>query len=108
MKYFGPIAHPHLQATPAPTFDRCIWCDEEFSASDSGFAMPLITTKKGQQLAYYHRECLIRSIMGSVGHQRHQCRCYGGKTDDPEGMTPRQAARAAYVEYALSRGDAEF
>jgi hypothetical protein len=43
----------------------------------------------------YHRECLIRSIVGSVGHLLRRCPCFGGVEGDPPGMTDRQAARAA-------------
>lgn len=40
---------------------------------------------------------MIRLVVGSVGHQKHACFCYGGTGNgDPEGMTLREAARAAY------------
>lgn len=42
-----------------------------------------------------HRECLIRMLVGSVGHQLHLCSCYGGDYEDPETLTKRDAARAA-------------
>jgi hypothetical protein len=42
-----------------------------------------------------HRECLVRMVVGSVGHQLRRCSCFGGGEEDPPGMTPREAARAA-------------
>jgi hypothetical protein len=42
-----------------------------------------------------HQECFVRLTLGSVGHQQHLCRCYGGTMDDPPGMTKREAAKAA-------------
>lgn len=45
-----------------------------------------------------HRNCHMRSIIGSVGHQMRMCTCYvkqGEAIDDPPGMTKRQAADAA-------------
>lgn len=45
----------------------------------------------------FHRECLLRSVVGSVGHQMGLCSCFvmGSSVEDPEGMTKRQAAKAA-------------
>ncbi len=44
----------------------------------------------------FHRECALRMILGSVGHQRKTCCCFGGTGDgDPEGVSVRGAARAA-------------
>jgi hypothetical protein len=42
-----------------------------------------------------HHECLIRAVVGSVGHQLRRCSCYGGDEEDPPGLTKREAARLA-------------
>lgn len=47
----------------------------------------------------WHRECALRSIIGSVGHLRGTCSCNGGAEDDPPGMSRREAARAAVAEW---------
>jgi len=52
---------------------------------------------------HVHSECLMRSIIGSLGHQLGRCSCYGGTEEDPPGLTKRQAARAAW-DYFLHRG----
>lgn len=44
----------------------------------------------------FHHECITRVTLGSVGHQRQRCPCYGGCEEDPPGMTVREAARAAF------------
>ncbi len=44
----------------------------------------------------FHLECIFRAVGGSVGHISKQCSCYGGTAGDPEGMTVRQAAKAAF------------
>ena len=50
----------------------------------------------------FHSDCMIRQVVGSVGHQKHLCACYGGTgPGDPEGMSVREAARAA-AEYFRS------
>jgi hypothetical protein len=86
----------------APVGELCIGCEEPFVAGDQGVIMPLVGDD-WQDLARYHRECHIRSIMGSVGHQLRQCSCFGGTLDDPEGMTSRQAAQAAYTLFRQSQ-----
>lgn len=51
----------------------------------------------------WHQECTIRSIIGSVGHQEKRCSCFGGTEEDPEGMTKREAAKAAYDLFTQRR-----
>lgn len=46
-----------------------------------------------------HLECLCRSVMGSVGHQRGECSCTGEEDTSEEGLAHRQAARAALAYY---------
>lgn len=57
--------------------------------------------KYGTDTVAEHRECFLRGIFGSVGHQRGLCTCNGGPgtMDDPPGMTAREAARAAVKEF---------
>lgn len=71
-----------------PTSKQCIHCGE-----------PILP---GEALAPYtentaHWECGLRSVVGGVNHQKGLCTCcLGGTLDpDPEGMTRREAARAA-------------
>jgi hypothetical protein len=52
-----------------------------------------------------HRECMLRQIVGSVGHQLGTCSCHGGEGPcDPPGMTVREAARAAADLFRERRG----
>lgn len=71
---------------------NCEWCDE------------LVTEDEGANLIHsptgmkqIHAECMIRSVMGSVGHIQGRCCCFvpGSVEDDPPGMTIREAAKAA-------------
>lgn len=50
-----------------------------------------------------HYECGLRAVIGSVGHQRGRCSCFGGSEEDPPGMTRRQAATAAALFFHLGR-----
>jgi hypothetical protein len=61
----------------------CSWCDEPFVEGE--------TIESG----HVHYECGLRAVIGSVGHQRGLCWCYGGNEEDPPGATRRQAASAA-------------
>jgi hypothetical protein len=69
-----------------PVGERCTYCVEDILAGDRGLLL------SGQPL---HLECYVRSVAGSVGHQRHRCSCYGGNEEDPPGVTRREAALAA-------------
>lgn len=104
MKYFGRIEHPHMEKTDTPRGSCCQWCGEEFEAEASGFMIGGFP----RGLVPYHRECFIRSVIGSVGHQQKRCSCYGGKEEDPPGLSKRQAAMVALAEFSLRRGDAEW
>jgi hypothetical protein len=70
---------------------ECAHCDERIVVGDRGVFL------NGDPRPF-HFECFIRGVIGSVGHQKGSCPCYGGVEDDPPGATRREAARAA-MEY---------
>lgn len=80
------------------THMHCPYCEEAIEPIDVIENMP-----SGEQ---WHSECLLRSVLGSVAHQRRHCSCFipGSTENDPPGMAKRQAALAA-VEEARSRKD---
>lgn len=77
----------------------CAWCDEPIDASE---AAPRFHDNP------VHRECGIRLIAGSVGHQEKRCVCFGGDMEDPPNMTKRQAARAAALVFEMTGGRPDF
>lgn len=84
---------------PTPIGALCAWCRESIAATDSGFIMRHIETS-GVSLRAWHRECSLRSILGSVRHQRGTCSCFTGSgehcTDrELDGLTEREEARLA-------------
>lgn len=98
MRAFGqnvdPKWSPELDPVDTPVGQACIYCGEPIAAGEVGILMPWydgVVTKEVPQ----HRECTIRGIFGSVGHLTKACHCFGGNAEDPEGMTKRQAAKAA-------------
>lgn len=91
MKWFGinwgaSICHS-CEHEPTPVGTICGGCGEAIEKSDNGVSMPVDTVM--------HLECFLRSVLGSVGHQKKTCSCYGGNEEDPPGMTLREAAKAA-------------
>ena len=86
--YFGPeyARKPWEESIPAPVGAPCVYCKELIEEYDMG------TLTEGRLL---HYECSIRLAVGSVGHQAHECSCYGGNEDDPQGLTLHEAAHAA-------------
>lgn len=78
--------------------ETCIHCGEAFAPGDRRF--PIMSLgQDGARRRYAHRECSLRQVVGSVGHQFGRCSCHGGKEEDPEGLTKRDAARAAVRLY---------
>lgn len=75
---------------------KCHWCDEPILRHEQHYAGQ---ANKHQGCSDFHYECFFRMFVGSVGHVRKECSCWGGKAGDPPGMTRREAAKAAFEEY---------
>jgi hypothetical protein len=84
-----------LPLAPTPVGAFCGWCEESIEEGDEGEIMPLLGAGGTVGASVYHRECQVRAVVGSVGHQSGKCSCFGGTEEDPPGMTRREAARAA-------------
>jgi hypothetical protein len=105
-KYFGRRAwgdavFDHRLRMPTPVGEECLHCGEPIAEGDAGIVMPCIELgEDGHARApkrAQHRECFLRTMVGSVAHQEGRCSCFGGKDEDedPPGMSKREAARAA-------------
>lgn len=77
-------------STPETPLGPCMRCEEPVLPSEAD---------KFVINALMHIECAARGIIGSVAHIERRCSCYvpGSEEDDPPGMTPREAARAAFL-----------
>lgn len=99
LHYFGPapwnegMLLPEL-VIPTPAGEECCYCHEPIAATDSGVRQAALLTT-GPAFVFKHRECFLRLVFGSVAHQEHRCKCYGGGDEDPPGLTRREAATAA-------------
>lgn len=97
VRCFG-FDHPDLVRVDTPVGEKCGRCDELIQLGDKGQIIPHLG--KVVKSVPHHRECFLRSIVGSVGHIEKTCSCYGGDDcGDPPDMTVREAAQAALVAY---------
>lgn len=64
----------------------CLHCQEPLEG-------PCFELNAGAE--YMHRECMIRGVSGSVGHQMGQCSCHGMEDTSEIGLSKREAARRA-------------
>lgn len=64
----------------------CLHCEEPLEG-------PCFELNGGRD--YMHRECMIRGVSGSVGHQMGECSCFGKVDTSEDGLTKREAARKA-------------
>lgn len=87
-RFFGPaqLRKDYEVLVAAPIGEACA-CGEAIADGDVGSI-----NRVGE---VHHYECLMRALIGSVGHLKRACSCYGGKEEDPPGLTSRQAAQAA-------------
>jgi hypothetical protein len=76
-----------------PAGENCTRCGEQLQATDTGVILPYASDPPASMP--YHRNCYLREIIGSVGHQNGNCSCRDGGGGDPPGMTLREAADAA-------------
>jgi hypothetical protein len=99
---FGPERHPDYEYLRAPVGELCFHCREPISEDDTGFAIRSIGMPHAFEIGdgtylIEHRECHLRSLIGSVAHVQKRCSCFvpdADETDPPE-LTKRQAARLA-------------
>lgn len=77
--------------------DFCAHCREEIGLDDRVRSIPSLSCDKSEPaVVLFHEECFLRRIFGGLNHQMRRCTCCGGtEPPDPEGMTRREAARAA-------------
>lgn len=95
---WGAPVNESLLHVETPVGRKCYWCEEVIEPGDTGFMQTTIR-KEGATIEPVHLECQMRSVLGSVGHLNGKCPCYGGTEGDPEGMTRREAAAAAFALY---------
>lgn len=128
LHYFGdPLFTRGCLTVPTPVALPCNRCREQIRKGDRGVvtqtvqvlarqlpqtlaggeATIAVPADQGLLSVALHVECMHREVNGSVGHQLKACPCFGGRFDDPPGLTMREAAQAAFrlaAELAYSNG----
>lgn len=97
MKYFGDpkFRKSDEEQVETPIGVPCLYCEDPIQAGDTGTIGNTINDKGDWTKEPIHYECGIRMGVGSVGHQKGLCSCFGGTEEDPERMTKHEAAIAA-------------
>lgn len=87
----SPVSHAET-----PIAEPCAWCMELIEDGDVGVIIPSMG-ERGFDRVPFHLECHLRTIVGSVGHQRGLCSCFQRENplEDPPGLSLREAASAA-------------
>lgn len=108
VKFFGDHGNPHMQHVEVPVGAKCVYCEEGVVAEDLGMAIASVghldldlQIPGHPEFVAYHRECFYRTIFGSLDCQKSHGHIRGTCIDVPEGMTKRQAAKAA-MEYGFA------
>jgi len=98
---WGPAAHDRALMVSVPIGMVCFVCEELIAHGDSGLFTWVVDVQGKASQRPQHRECFLRGILGSVGHQQGRCACFGGTEEDPPGMSKREAAIAAVAHAKL-------
>ena len=92
---------PDKQTVHTPVGEACLHCEEPIRDGDPGMLMPHFDGESARERPY-HRECMLRGVVGSVGHQLKRCSCRGGQQEDPPFLSRRRQALAAVFLFERS------
>lgn len=93
-KWDAPVCDAAAEVS-TPVGRPCLHCHEPIGVGDRGL-LRMTVTADGARVEPLHRECDLRAMVGSLGHVRGRCACYGGTEEDPPGLSARDAAKAVW------------
>lgn len=86
---------------PTPVGEPCLWCTEPIEDGQSGVGMGVVGMgpqgRPEPHMGYTHKECLLRSTLGSVEHLEGKCGCLDGVM-----VEPADSARTAREDALLT------
>jgi len=87
---------------PIPVGEHCDWCDTTIQDGDQGVLIPCVMAD-GAKLLPWHRECLMRSTVGSPAHLRGHCAtaCSGDGSESADPITPEQRRAEALESWRI-------
>ena len=108
MKIFGqpwdaPVCEGAEQE-PAPVGEPCVWCQMPIEEEDRGVLVPCLRAGGVMESLPWHRECFLRSTVGSPAHIRGECSCHGGS--EASSSTPEEVREEAREAWELFVGSA--
>lgn len=93
MNYFGApwpsIVCEDGTQIPTPVGMECAWCSVPIEDGDQGVVIPAIRAAGEVTLDPWHKECFLRSTVGSPAHLAGRCSCQGGQ-EGPGPQTPAE------------------
>lgn len=93
-KWDAPVCDDAREVS-TPVGTPCQECREPIELGDRGL-LEIVVRLEGTTVEPIHRECHLRSVLGSIGHLQGTCSCYGGDSEDPPGMSRRESALAVW------------
>lgn len=81
----GCCDEPESRQAETPVGQPCGWCGVQFDLKDQGLIVPAIGSDGQPLLIGWHKECLLRSTVGSLSGR---CSCHG----QDDGAWPATAA----------------
>lgn len=92
---------------PVPVGEPCGWCKVSIQDGDRGVLMPCLLGDGHLSMLPWHRECLMRSTVGSPAHLRGHCsvHCGGDGTEGSGPVTPEEMRAEALESWHIITGE---
>lgn len=82
---------------------ECALCDEEIEETDKSWTMPFVDADGVVNLRDVHKECIVRTTLGGIGHHEdHDYWC--GHMHDPDGGRSYHQSAIEVVALLKERG----
>jgi hypothetical protein len=87
---------------PTPIGQSCSWCQTTIQDGDRGVMMPCVLADGVAELLPWHRECMMRSTVGSPAHLAGHCAtACGGDGTGTEATTPEEMRAEALESWRI-------
>lgn len=84
--------------SPTPVGMLCHWCGVPIAEGDQGSFIMHLGENGSSGFRPIHRECSLRSVVGSPRHLRRQCSCYGSPEPECDTTETPEQRRAEALE----------
>lgn len=91
-------------ATDAVVLRDCLLCGEEVLDDEAGRPMPMVSAGGIVSLHRVHYECILRSVLGGIGHHEDHSYWCENVGDPDMGLSYRESARRVAERFAGGDG----